>query len=441
MSRENDQGAGKPGRNIPGQRSALILLMLAYACSLADRMIVGIVAPQLKVAFSLSDAQLGMLGGLAFAVFYATLGLPIAVLADRYRRKTIILISLFVFSLMTALCGFAGGFASLLALRMMVGVGEAGVNPASQSVIADYFSQERRPFAMSILAMGANVGMIAGFLIGGITSQLYGWRVAFFVMGLPGMLLVVAAIFLLREPSRGQSDGVIAGAVKASASYFSSVKYLLKTPSLMHLFMGCMITGMLGYGNAQWLPTFFVRSYGLEMSTVGLILAGMFGILGAAGTLLGGYIVQRADARRAGLGLKIVGLSQVVMIPVTLVAYLAPELWQSLCAFAPVIVISGLYLGPTFSEIQTRSPIAMRAKMAALLMLTVNLIGYGLGPLAVGVISDLLTVSSGNNGLRQAMAIMSFFSIWSGYHYWRSSAPSRRPDSEDPQTEMSHARA
>jgi MFS family permease len=187
-------------------RLALLLLVLAYTLSIADRMILSILFPNIKAEFGLSDAQLGLLGGFSFALFYATLGIPIARLADRYSRKMIIVVSLAIFSLMTALSGWAAGLISLFVFRIGVGIGEAGVNPASHSMIADYFPAHRRAFAMAILMLGANVGMILGFAAGGVIAEHYGWRIALMSVGFPGLLLAFVFVWLLREPPRGSFE-------------------------------------------------------------------------------------------------------------------------------------------------------------------------------------------------------------------------------------------
>ena len=202
-----DQAASADAKPLAGHRGALVLLLLAYTLSITDRMILSVLFTPIKAEFGLSDTQLGLLGGLAFAIFYATLGIPVARWADRGNRKIIIVLSLLIFSVFTVLCGFAVGIITLILFRIGVGIGEAGVNPASQSIVADYYPPKRRSSAMAILMLGANIGMIFGFIVGGAISEQFGWRVALMAVGAPGILLTLVVMMFLKEPARGTFEG------------------------------------------------------------------------------------------------------------------------------------------------------------------------------------------------------------------------------------------
>ncbi|HYD44810.1 MAG TPA: MFS transporter, partial [Phenylobacterium sp.] len=238
-----DQALGAPAAAPPRaedagfvarRRTALALLFLAFTFSIMDRQIVSILAEPIKHEFALTDTQLGFLGGLAFAAFYVTLGLPIAMLADRGGRKTIISLSLAAFSAMTVICGLAGNFWHLLLARFGVGVGEAGVNPSSHSILADYYPPEKRSGVMSIIALGANIGMLLGLVVGGFVAHRYGWRAAFFVVGAPGLALAIAVHFFLKEAPRGFSEGRTAVAAQPPPLR-ESIAYFWSNRAMRHL--------------------------------------------------------------------------------------------------------------------------------------------------------------------------------------------------------------
>ena len=405
---------------LEGHRLALLLLVLAFTLSITDRMILSILFPEIKAEFGLSDTQLGLLGGLSFALFYAVLGLPIARLADRYSRKIIIALSLVVFSLMTLLSSWAAGFISLLILRVGVGIGEAGVNPASHSIIADYFPAQRRAFAMSILMLGASVGMMLGFAGGGAIAQEYGWRVALMAAGLPGLVLAGLMLWLLREPPRG---GMEPGSVKVDPSgplpsIYQSALYMWRHVGLRHLLIGSTVTGMLSYGLTQWLPTFFIRGYAMSQSQVGIMMALFFGILGASGALVSGKLSDHLSKKGFQYGPWMVAGVMALSVPFYIAGMLAGDLKLTLVLLIIPAFTTNFYLGPTLALIQTLSPVPMRAVASAIKMLCLNLIGLGLGPLVVGLLSDLFTPIFGDSSLAVALASFSVIGFWGALHYW-----------------------
>jgi len=397
------------------RKTALGLLTAAYAFSMTDRLILSILFEPLKEEFSLTDTQLGFLGGLSFAIFYATIGVPIARLADRSNRTRIIVLSLLLFSLMTTLSGLAVSFTMLVILRMLVGVGEAGVNPASHSIIADYYEQEKRPSAMSVWAVGANVGAILGFMIGGYVSQTYGWRAAFYCVGIPGVVLAILIHFVMKEPKRGLSDQT--DVAPSESTLRETLAYIWQSKALLHLVAGSTVSSIATYGVVQWLPTFFMRIHGLSQTQVGLILGGVFGILGAAGAITGGKLFERISRDEPSRGPLFIALCSVSLIPVSAAAYFAGPFALAIAIFVPVAFVSNFFLGVALSLVQTLSRIDMRAKAAALKMLFLNLIGLGVGPLLVGAVSDLFEPLMGIDSLRLALASMSLLGIWSAWHF------------------------
>lgn len=404
--------------NTGERRVALALLFAAYTLSIADRMILSVLFEPLKAEFNLSDTQLGLLGGLTFALFYATLGVPIAKYADSHDRRPLIAACLLLFSLMTAASGLATGFAMLVLFRILVGVGEAGVNPASQSIVADYYPAQQRSLAMSTLTVGANVGMILGFLVGGTVSQIYGWRAAFFAVGLPGLIVGLLVFFVLKEPMRGAADGTTKETGTPGATILEAAGAMASSPVLRQVLFASTISGMVSYGVTQWLPAYFVRLHDLSQAQVGLVMACVFGVIGALGALTGGRLTDVLSRKRIDLGVKAIAICQAVAVPLIVLGYMSDALMLTLAFFIIPVFVSMFYLGPSLALIQTYSPIKMRALTAAIKMLCLNLIGLSLGPLIVGLISDALAPNMGPKSLSVALACVSVLSFWSAFHFW-----------------------
>lgn len=400
------------------RRTALVLLFLAFTFSIMDRQIVSILAEPIKLEFGLSDTQLGFLGGLAFAAFYVTLGLPLAMMADRGGRKTIITLSLATFSAMTALCGMAQSFWHLLLARFGVGIGEAGVNPSSHSILADYYPPEKRSGVMSIIAMGANLGMLLGLVVGGFVAQAYGWRAAFFVVGLPGVILALVVHFFLKEAPRGFSEGRTAQAAPPPPPLRESVAYFWSNKAMRHLIAASMVAATISYGMGQWQPAFFIRSYGLTPGQTGLMLAGVFGILGGVGAVFGGWLTDKLQQRRVPWGVWMIGACQLIAIPLQILAFLSSSPYVALAFFAIPAFLSGFYLGPSLALVQGLARLRMRSVAAAVKMLCVNLFGLGIGPMLIGIFSDLLRPSLGQESLRYALIIFAAAHVWAAVHFY-----------------------
>lgn len=398
-----------------GHRTALTLLMLAYALSMCDRMILSILFPDIKAEFGLSDTQLGLLGGISFALFYATMGLPIARLSDQHSRKWIIITSLVVFSAMTAFSGLAAGFISLLILRIGVGIGEAGVNPASHSIIADYFPPQRRAFAMAILMLGASLGMMLGFVGGGVIAEAYNWRIALVSVGVPGLFLAVVMARSLREPERGTYE---TEPLQPPPPILTTAATMWASPAMRHLIAGSVVAGLVGYGFTQWLPTFFIRAHDLSQSQTGMVMAGVFGISGAIGALVAGKWFDRLANRGFQYGMWMLAVVPFFTIPLFILGILADDLNTAILLFIIPGFAGNYVIGPTIAMIQTLSPVHMRAVSSAIKMLCLNLIGMGLGPLLVGLLSDLLTPHYGDDALAVGLAYFSLVGFWGSLHFW-----------------------
>ena len=413
----NASGSAVPTASLPlpGHRTTLTLLMLAYTLSMCDRMILSILFPDIKAEFGLTDTQLGFLGGISFALFYATMGLPIAKLSDQYSRKRLIIASLIIFSIMTALGGMATGFISLLVFRIGVGIGEAGVNPASHSIIADYFPPQRRAFAMAILMLGGSFGMMFGFVGGGFIAEAYNWRIALVSVGVPGLLLAVVMARSLREPGRGTYE---IETPPPPPPIRTTAATMWTNPAMRHLIAGGIAVGLMGYGFTQWLPTFFMRTHDLSQSQTGMLMAGVFGISGAIGALAAGKWFDRLSTRGFQHGMRMLAIVPFFTGPFFIMGLLADDLTTAILLFIIPGFAGNYAIGPTIAMVQTLSPVHMRAVSSAIKMLCLNLIGMGLGPLLVGLLSDLLTPQHGEDALRVALAFFTLVGLWGTVHFW-----------------------
>ena len=272
------------------KRYVLLMLTLVYAFNFIDRQILVILQEPIKMEMGLSDAQLGLLSGFTFAVIYVTAGIPIAYWADRGNRRNIVALSLTVWSSMTAISGFVQNYAQLLLARLGVGLGEAGGSPPSHSIISDYYPPEQRATALSFYSTGIYAGILLGFAFGGIIADSFGWRMAFLVVGLPGVLLAVVLRLTVKEPQRGRYDG---NAISHKPGLKETLHILRMRPSFWYLSLGCALSAYVTYGNGNFFPSYLIRSHGMSLSQVGLVLALLSGITGAIGTFLGGYIADR----------------------------------------------------------------------------------------------------------------------------------------------------
>ena len=367
---------------------AMTLLFVVYTSNFIDRTLLSVLQQPIKEELKLSDAQLGLLGGFAFAALYSTLGIPLARLAERRSRKSIITAALVVWSAMTALCGTAGSYGMLFAYRVGVGVGEAGASPPAHSLIADYFPPRQRATALSIYSLGIPIGVLAGSVLGGFIAQRYGWRPAFMVVGVPGLLLAVLTQFTLREPPRGFSEGGEAEG-EAAPSLRAVVGRLGRRSSFLHLAAGASLASFANYGIGAFAAPYFIRTFHMGLAQAGLVLGTIAGAAAAIGTLGGGLVTDKLGVgdKRWYVWTPAIGL--IVGAPFVVAGYLAPS-WQlaiALLFVAPVLQYS--YLGPSFGVMHNMVTPRMRATATALLFLVINFIGLGFGPTLVGLASDM----------------------------------------------------
>lgn len=403
------------------------LLFLVYVLNFVDRQILIILMEPIRLEFGFSDQQLGLLGGLAFAVLYSTLGIPIARLADRSNRVNIISISIFVWSLATFLTGFARSFSQLLLARIAVGIGEAGCSPPAYSLLADYFRKEQRTTAFSIYSMGIYGGVFVGYLVGAFVAHYHGWRAAFWVVGLPGVVLALIVKFTLREPPRGYADGQ--PAQTQAPPVRQVLGQLAAKPTFRHLALAAALHAFVGYGVNGFHPSFLIRSHGFSVAEVGVILSTVSAVSGVGGTWFGGWLSDRFTNLRRDVRwqLWVPGIATLINVPVALMAYTWPDRNLVVGLLFVSLVFGVMYLGPTFATLQRLVSARERALGSALLLLVINLVGLGLGPWLVGALSDVMNnfylaagdaaVSAKAQGLRVALAIMVCINLWSFVHY------------------------
>jgi len=393
----------------------LALLMIILASNFFDRVALGVVLESIKADLELSDTQLGFLGGLAFAAFYALMGIPIARWADRGNRVTIIAVTTALWSAMVALCGTATGFLQLLLIRVGVAVGEAGCVPPAHSLLADYFQRSERPRAVGIYTMGAPLSLVFGYFAAGWLNQLYGWRATFVILGLPGLALAALARFTLKEPR-----GVVIE--PPTTPRLTEVWRMLWGNMTFRRMLACLaISQFFMYGVLQWLPAFFVRSYGMQTGAIGTWFAASAGLCGVFGNYLGGALASRFAAGNEAAQLK--GLSALWGLHGILSAciYLVSGHQAAFVCLGLAIMALAATNGPFFATIQTLVPSTMRAMSVAIISLFTNLIGLGLGPLAVGALSDATHRWFGAESLRYALLALSPGFLWCMRQIWRAS--------------------
>ncbi|GAB3369954.1 MFS transporter [Spongiibacter taiwanensis] len=388
---------------------ALGLLMTAYVFNFIDRQILAILQEPIKAELSLSDTQLGLLTGFAFAVFYVVMGLPIARWADRGNRRNIISLAVGVWSFFTAISGMVSSYVQLLLVRIGVGVGEAGCSPPSHSMLSDIFSRYERATAIGIYTVGVNIGILLGFLAGGWLNEFFGWRIAFLAVGIPGVLLAIIIRVFLHEPRRGRTDepsATDAGASQADADQPSLMKVfatLWQLHTFRYMAVAAAFIAFAGYGLLNWLPSFFIRIHGLSTATVGTWFALILGVGGGLGTWLVGYFSDRLGRRDERWYLWLTAISIAVYLPLLIGIFLVSNATAGLLLYIIPGVFLTTYLPPIIAVTHNLVPNRMRAMSSAVVYLILNLIGLGLGPVSIGFISDMLAPTMGNDGLRYAM--------------------------------------
>ena len=401
---------------IDPKKLTLFLLFLTAFFNYADRYMLGILIPDIKADMNLSDTQIGFMTGIAFTLFYATLGIPIARLADIYSRRKIISFALGIWSLMTVLCGAAQNFVQLTIARVLVGVGEAGCTPPSQSIVSDTFQRNERSKALSIVALGSPVGLLLGFLLGGWITDLYGWRIALFAFGIPGIILAIFVFYFLKEPLRGESDGSIDDGERES--FRKVFIFLLSKPTFRNCVLGQSVHGIVYLSLIGWLPSFFNRTHDLSISEIGTWLAFVLGFSQLAGIYLGGVLGDRLGSKDPRWYLWISGYTILIATPFYLIVFLWPTPQIAFFALTIPFFLSVMQAGPSYNVIQTIAGPKNRAVASAINILVINIIAGGIGPQVVGILSDSFVNNYGDASLKYSLLVVSLIcSIWAWVHF------------------------
>lgn len=387
------------------RRRALFALFLISTFNYIDRTILSILQIPIKTDLGLSDGQLGALTGLSFALFYATLSLPVARLADRMSRRLLVAVSLAIWSAMTGLSGLAAGFATLVFFRIGVAIGESGSVPASVSLIADYYPPGRRATAMSTWGLALPVGLMLGYSAIGWLAGALGWRWSFAVVGAVGLALAPIAMALIKEPPRGRFEQ--GKPQTPSLSIAASLTFLWREKAFRYVVLGVMLHGFAQYAMMTWNAPFFTRNHGLSLPQVSLLMAIQSGAGGALGMFLGGYLADRLAVRDQRWRVWMMALTIGATVPVAVVQYLTASTGLSIAMASAAALLMIAYYGPVLSVTQSLVPAHMRAFSNAVLLLIFNLFGLGLGPWCTGMVSDLLIrhFGAGNDGLRYALSL------------------------------------
>jgi len=377
----------------------LILLALTYAFSFMDRQIVSILMEDISAEFNLNDTQLGLLSGLAFALLYGILGVPVARLADKYNRMKIIAISLTLWSGVTVLCGMVNNFWQLLFGRVGVGIGEAGGTAPSHSVISDYFHANERSLAISIFSAGTSVGAMAGLVLGGYVAENYGWRMAFVAAGLPGILLALLIYFTAREPVRGIMESEAKRSENKDSSFWETLVILWNNKIYRYVNIAHVLGVFAVYAILIWTPTLILRNFEITKTETGALVGTMVLLAGAPGLLFGGFMADKLGKRDFRWQAWLPAIAVVLALPFSLIGF-----WSG----SKLITIIGIGLGYFCYQMSHATGLAVvqsvvapnhRAQAAAFVFLFSNIIGLGLGPLMVGIVSDLTVASFGQRSI------------------------------------------
>jgi MFS family permease len=400
----------------------LILMCLIYAINIADRYVVSTVLEPIRLELNLNDAGVAFLTGIPLALFYVTFGIPISWLADRSNRRNILAGSLIVWSAFTALCGLSSTYWQFLLGRIGVGVGEAGGTPPSTAIVSDCFPADRRPMAMTVLALGAPIGAWLGADMAGAVAHAYHWRAAFLALGIPGLLVGVLVYLTVREPKRGQLD-VLVDANEIKPSIAESTRFLWKQKAAFHVVMGGGVCALWGWGLIYWTPTFLQRAYNLDVGQAGAVTGNIHLWGGSVATVATAWLLSRpamADPRRvmwflcAGIAL--------TTIP-SLIAYWTHELW--LCKVMFWLFIPGIYfyLGPVFGALNNLAPCHMRNMFMAISLLVANILNLIVAPWMVGFLSDWFAHGHATDAasLRSALLVLAPTGFWAAYHLYMAS--------------------
>lgn len=417
-----------------GYRSyAMGLLLVIYIMNFVDRQVINILAEPIKNELGLLDWQLGAMSGLAFAVFYTLLGLPIARYAERGNRPRIIAVALALWSGFTALCGLAQNFVQLVLFRIGVGIGEAGCTPPAHSLITDYVPKEKRASALAFYSMGTPLGSLVGMALGGVIADAYGWRWAFIVCGLPGIVLAIVVMLTLVEPRVKQVLDDVKRVAAKGPTFKDALKVLTHKRTFWLIAFAAAIKAFIGYGHAPFTASFFLRNHAEEVATLaaqfglqsqgflGIALGVVGGLAGALGAFVGGMIADKYGARDLRAYVSVPAVAALVTIPVYCFAMTVDSAAIAIGVLAINAILGTLWYGPVYATAQSIAPPNMRATASAIMLFVINLVGLGLGPLAVGILSDYVAIGldmGKAEGVRWALIISVLANIGAVAMFW-----------------------
>lgn len=399
---------------------ALVVLTIVYSFNFIDRQLLAILQESIKADLDLSDSQLGLLTGFAFAAFYVIAGIPIARWADRGNRRNIVSLSLFVWSFMTAISGLVNNFAQLLLARIGVGIGEAGGSPPSHSIISDIFPPTERASAIGFYSMGVSIGILFGFLAGGWLNEFFGWRVAFMVVGAPGILLAIIVRWTVPEPIRGLTEKRTVSTDAVPLSQVIAVLWGCR--AFRHMALAAGLNAFAGYSISNWTASFMIRSHHMSTGELGTWLSLTIGLGGAIGVFCGGLLADRLAPRDQRWYMWLPALTGFVCLPFMAAVYLVSNPYTALLLGVVPGILFNVYLGNTIATTHALVGLRMRALSSAILFLVINTIGLGLGPWTIGMLSDYLQPSLGAESLRYAMLyVLPAVMCWSACHFYLAS--------------------
>ena len=395
----------------------LFVTMLVYTLNIADRYVMSTVLEPIRLELKLSDGGIAFLTGVSLALFYVTMGIPLSWVADRYNRKNLLAASIAAWSVMTTMCGLSRGYSQLLLARMGVGIGEAGGTPACTSIVGDYFPADRRPMAMTIFALGAPIGAWLGADMAGAVAHAYGWRAAFLVLGVPGVILALIVYFTVKEPKRGQLDAV---SEDVAPTLRESLKFIRSQKAAVHVIMGSGVSALWGWGLMWFTPTFIQRTYHLDVGAAGAVVGPIHLVMGISASLLTAWLLARpafVDPRRIVYLLgAVTGLATIPSI----IAYYTHSLSVATAMWWIFIPAIYFYIGPAFALGQNLAPPRMRAMFTAIALLVANVFNLIVAPQVVGWMSDYFAGPGGADAasLRTALLILAPTGFWAAFHYF-----------------------
>jgi MFS family permease len=396
----------------------LSILTAVYTLNLMDRGLINLLLQPIKEDLHLSDSQLGLLTGLAFALFYATLGIPLGRWSDRGNRATIASLSIGLWSLTVMAALLIANYAQLVIARIAASVGEAGCKPPAYSLVGDYFPEaDARTRALAVYFVASPAAALVSYIVGGWLNEQVGWRMTFFLMGIPGLFLALLVKLTVREPRTRTCGDDRAG--REIPALRAVLAVLWRNRSARHTTIALTLLYMTSFGLSPWYAAFMIRSHGMGTAELGVWLGLIIGLSGIVGILLGSYVATRFFPHSERGQMRMAAVAVALKAPFFVAFLLLADRYQALLSLVPLFVVSNIFFAPTYSLLQRLVPDTMRATTLSVVMLIANLIGMGVGPQIVGILSDLLTPVAGADALRWAMMAMSFIAFWAAFHFWR----------------------